>query len=74
MFTRPSPTTYLTIEDTAELLQCSTITIRRMISRGGLKAYRFPGSRLIRIDPRDLDRIKRPVTNVADLVGAGDAA
>ncbi|WP_075890668.1 helix-turn-helix domain-containing protein [Actinomyces provencensis] len=64
----------ITIQQAAELLQCKPVTIRRMISRGCLKAYRFPGSRLIRVDPRDLDRIKRPVTNVADLVGAGDAA
>ena len=60
---------YLTIEDTADLLQCSTITVRRMISRGGLRAYRFPGSRLIRIDPADLDKIRKPVTRVSEILG-----
>jgi len=65
---------FITIEQAAEQLACTHWTIRRMISRGELRAYRFGKARMIRIDPRDLDRIKRPVTNVADLVGAGDAA
>lgn len=68
-----SPHRYLTIEDAADLLQCSSITIRRMISRGGLKAYRFPGSRLIRIDPRDLDKVRKPVTRISEALG-GKAA
>ena len=63
----------ITIEVAAERLSCSHWTIRRMISRGEIPAYRFGKARMIRIDPRDLDRIKRPVTNAADLVGAGDA-
>jgi excisionase family DNA binding protein len=65
-------TQFLTINQVAELLQCSDDTIRRMISRGGLKAYRFPGSRLIRIDPADLDRIRKPVTRINEVLG-GDA-
>jgi excisionase family DNA binding protein len=68
----PTPT-YLTIEQIADILQCSTVTIRRMVSRGGLKAYKFPGSRLIRIDPRDLDKVRKPVTRVSESLG-GDAA
>lgn len=63
---------YLTVPDVAESLQCSTATVRRMISRGGLRAFRFPGSRLIRIDPRDLDKIRKPVTRISE--GLGDAA
>ena len=73
MPTTPTLSRYLTIEDAADLLQCSSITIRRMISRGGLKAYRFPGSRLIRIDPRDLDKVRKPVTRISEALG-GDAA
>ncbi len=64
---------YLTVDETADLLQVSSITIRRMISRGGLKAYRFPGSRLIRIDPRDLDKVRKPVTRITEALG-GEAA
>jgi excisionase family DNA binding protein len=64
-------TQLLTIADVAELLQCDKYTIRRMISRGDLRAYRFPGSRLIRIDPADLDRIRKPVTRINEVLGGG---
>lgn len=57
----------LTIDDAAERLNCSADSVRRMISRGHLKAYR--AGRLIRIKPRDLERALRPVTSVG-----GDAA
>ncbi|MCI1788437.1 MAG: helix-turn-helix domain-containing protein [Actinomyces sp.] len=63
---------YLTIQEAADLLQFSDTTVRRLIARGTIKAYRFPGSRLIRIDPRDLDRVRKPVIRIADL--GGDAA
>lgn len=61
-----------TISDAAEYLGCSTDTIRRMIARGELKAYRY-GPRLIRIDPRDIDKKRRPVTSVAERA-AGEVA
>lgn len=64
---------YLTVEQVAELLACKPVTVRRMISRGGLRAFRFPGSRLIRIDPRDLDKVRKPVTRISAALG-GDAA
>lgn len=65
----------LTIAQAADFLNCAPVTVRRMISRGELRAYRYgKTSRLIRIDSRDLDRIKRPVTRIADLVGAGEVA
>lgn len=63
----------LTQEEAAEFLSCSTWTIRRMISRGELKAYRYGGSRLIRIDLVDLQRLRKPVTNIGSYLG-GDAA
>lgn len=66
------PSQLLSIEQIAEILGCSTKTIRRMVSRGELPAYRY-GSRLIRIDPADLHRIRKPVTRISDVLG-GEAA
>jgi len=65
--------TKLTVDDVAQILQCSALTIRRMISRGELRAYRYGKSRLIRIDPRDLDKIRKPVTRVSAALGGDDA-
>ncbi|WP_312347341.1 helix-turn-helix domain-containing protein [Actinomyces sp.] len=62
----------LTIQEAADHLHCNPITIRRMIARGELRAYRVGKARMVRIDARSLARIMRPVTNLADLVGAGD--
>lgn len=66
------PAAQLTIPDVAKVLNCSTDTVRRMITRGELRAYRY-GPRLIRIDPADLAALREPVTSLADL-RAGDAA
>lgn len=63
----------LTISQVSEILQCSQDTVRRMISRGELKAYRYGNkSRLIRIDAADIDRIRKPVTRINEVLG-GDA-
>lgn len=48
---------YLTIPQAAEVIGCSPLTIRRMISRGEIAAVRF--GRLIRIPPAALDRAER---------------
>ncbi len=61
----PSPTTqeqpsFLTIPQAAQQLQVNDYTIRRMISKGHLKAVRV--GRLIRIRPEDLNRALKPVT------------
>lgn len=53
----------LTLPQVAELLQVEITTVRRMISRGELKAYRY-GPKLIRVDRRDIDKMRRPVTTV----------
>lgn len=60
---------YLSIADAAApgILNCHPDTIRRMVSRGELKAYRF--GRLIRIKRDDLEKAMKPVTNAADLRG-----
>ncbi|MEO4038419.1 helix-turn-helix domain-containing protein [Micrococcaceae bacterium Sec6.3] len=67
-----APLDYMTQQDAAEALGISLSTIRRMIARGELRAYRF-GPRVIRIDPADLRAMRRPVTSLAELRG-GDAA
>ncbi|WP_298713548.1 helix-turn-helix domain-containing protein [Micrococcus sp. 2A] len=62
-------TAQLTISDAAALLGASPNTVRRMIARGDLRAYRY-GPRLIRIDPADLHALRVPVTSLAELRGA----
>lgn len=59
-----------TINEFAELLNVGPSTVRRMIARGDLRAYRY-GPRIIRIPATELERIARPVTSLADLQ-AGD--
>lgn len=54
----------LTIAETAKYLGVHDHTIRRMISRGELRAYRY-GSKLIRIDLADLTKTRAPVTPTA---------
>jgi len=64
----------LTIDQTAELLQMSPFTIRRMVSRGELPAFRVGGTRSIRIKSSNVQRLLRPVTKVANLLGGDDGA
>lgn len=61
----------LTITDAAETLNTSPSTVRRLIARGDLRAYRY-GPRLIRIDPADLRALRQPVTSLAELRHGGD--
>lgn len=61
----------LSIGQVASELGCSHDTVRRMIARGELKAFRV-GARLIRIRRRDLERAMKPVTRI-DLATAGGA-
>lgn len=65
-----STTNQLTLTDAADWLNVSLPTIRRMIARGDLRAYRY-GPRLIRIDPADLRAMREPVTPLAELRGGG---
>lgn len=46
--------------DAAAYLGVNPETIRRMIARGQLRAYRY-GNRLVRIDPADVERMRRPI-------------
>lgn len=54
----------LSIAQVAHVLGVSTSSVRRMISQGQLKAYRY-GDRSIRIDPADLEAARHPVTIAA---------
>lgn len=62
----------LTIPQAGDFLQVNEYTVRRMISRGELKAVRF--GRNIRIKAADLLKALKPVTNAADLRGGDRVA
>lgn len=67
--TRPAEAEpFFTIATLAEHWQVSRDTIRSMIARGELKAYRI-GPRRIRIDPKDARKAIRPVTSLAAVRG-----
>lgn len=57
----------LTISQAAEFLQVADLTVRRLISRGDLKAVRL--GRNIRIKGSDLLKALKPVTNAPLLRG-----
>ena len=66
----------LTIPAAAKHIDASPDTVRRMIARGDLPAYRY-GPKLVRIDPADLVKLRRPVTPTAayrDALDGGGAA
>ncbi len=56
----PEPRPKLTVAESADYWACSERTIRNLIASGKLPAVRV-GARMIRVDPRDLDRLARPV-------------
>lgn len=58
----PAAAIYLTIAQAADALSCSPDSVRRLIARGELRAYRF--GRLIRISPTDIQRAGRPITRL----------
>lgn len=62
---------HLTIVQSADLLQVSRDTIRRLIASGDLKAYRIGPStnrrRPIRVDRDSLLALREPVTSLAAL-------
>lgn len=55
----------LTVEDVAQALKCSPWTVRRMISRGELKAKRY--GTMIRIDPKDLARAGKVIPTAGEV-------
>jgi excisionase family DNA binding protein len=61
--TEPRPRQYVTLGAAAERLGCSQRTVRRMVSRGELHAYRV-GQRMLRLDSDELDALARVVPTV----------
>ena len=57
---------WLSQSEAAEYLGVTDRTIRNFIARGDLKAVRVRGSRLIRIDVRDLEEMLRPILTAGD--------
>ncbi|HYQ34697.1 MAG TPA: helix-turn-helix domain-containing protein [Mycobacterium sp.] len=52
----PAPPAYVGIRAAAEYLDLSEKTIRRLIGRGELRAYRF-GARVVKLKRADLDGV-----------------
>lgn len=67
--TDPPARRYASIEAAAQYLDCSAKTVRRMIAKGELSAYRL-GERLLKVDLNEVDRLLRRIPT-AD---AGDVA
>ena len=59
-----------TITEAAELLSVHPATVRRWISRGRLRAWRYGPGRIIRISERDILKLRRPVTSLSEEVNA----
>lgn len=58
----------LTVKEAADYMRCSTKTVRRMINQGDLKAYYLsPTRHTIRIYRKDIHKVQRPVTPLADM-------
>lgn len=57
-----SPITRLApLSAAADRLQCNVRTVRRMVSRGELAAYRVGGARMIRVDLNEVDALLRRI-------------
>ncbi|MFC9433994.1 helix-turn-helix transcriptional regulator [Nocardia sp. NPDC057030] len=54
------PETLITLREAAGQLKLSVRTLERLISTGDLKAYKV-GARSVRVDPRDLGMLVRPI-------------
>lgn len=63
---------WLSQHEAADYLGVSDRTIRNYISRGILAGHRVRGSRLIRVDRADLDRLLSPIPSAK--AGGPDAA
>jgi excisionase family DNA binding protein len=57
----PLPRRWLSQLEAADQLGVTDRTIRNYISRGWLKGYRPRGSRIVRIDSRELDSFMQPI-------------
>ena len=48
---------YMTVEQVAEYLQMSVTSVWRFRKEGKLKAYRIPGTRLIRFRRNEIEKV-----------------
>lgn len=55
------PRRWLSQQEAAEYLGVTDRSIRNYVRRGDLKAMRVRGSRLVKIDARELDAMLRPI-------------
>ncbi len=53
-------TSYESLAQASERTGLSIKTLRRRIAAGDLRAYRN-GTRILRVDPQDVDRMMRPI-------------
>ena len=63
---------FTTIADAAAYLHVNTRTVRRMVADGTLTGYRH-GSRILRVERAELDRVLRPIPSAAS-AGDGDGS
>lgn len=71
MRTNPIPRRWITPDEAAERLGCTTRTVRNMIARGELTGYRL-GTRSIRLDIDEVDDLLRRIpTTGGDHVAYG---
>jgi excisionase family DNA binding protein len=59
-----TPKTYESLAQAAERTSLSVKTLRRRIAAGKLRAYR-DGPKILRVDPKDVDQMLRPLRVVA---------
>ena len=52
----PGAPTYLTIQEAAQILRCSTKTVRRYVAKGSLAGYRV-GPTMVRIRANELEAL-----------------
>lgn len=69
MTTTTAPRRLVSMKDVADQIGMTERSVRNLVARGELPAYRI-GARTLRIDQADLDQIIRPVPTVQ----RGDAA
>ena len=54
------PKTYESLAQAAERTDVSVKTLRRRIAAGELPAYRY-GPKILRVDPKDVDKLMKPL-------------
>jgi excisionase family DNA binding protein len=64
----------LKLIEAAERLNCGPRTVRRRIADGTLIGYRLAGSRAIRVDEADVDRLLRRIPTARHRDAVSDSA